>query len=182
MMLTERDKAVLRWIGANGVATTAQLTAKFWASSNQTNCLNRLRMMIKAGCLSSHYVDFDRQLRGLRVFCLTSAGAKQHFSAVEIHTMMIGLPPRSILKQQILAQEIRFEIEKQLALQGYTLIEWQNEGTIRYNKLSGRSFSTRNESNSAAFADAQITVQNPQGSISTLQIEIDGSYFRQTLH
>jgi Replication-relaxation len=177
-MLTERDKAVLRWIGANGVATTAQLTAKFWSNSNETNCLNRLRMMIKAGWLSSHYVDFDRQLRGLRVFCLTRAGAKQHFSAAEIATMMIGLPPRSTLKQQILAQQARLEIEKQLALQGYTLIEWQNESNLRSKFCNKKPFSQFNSLNTANITDAQIVVKDKKGNFNSLQIEIDGSYSR----
>lgn len=181
MNLTERDKAVLRWIGANGVATVAQLTAKFWAASNQTNCVNRLRMLVKVGWLESHYVDFDRHLRGLRIFCLTFAGARQHFSAAEMHTMMLGLPPRSILKQQILAQQARLEIEKQLASQGFTLVEWQNESTLRSNLWQGKQFSQLSPLGSSV-TDVQIKIKDGKNNVSLLQIEIDGFYYREMLN
>jgi hypothetical protein len=180
MTLTERDKAVLRWTGANGVATVAQLTAKFWAASNQTNCVNRLRMLVKAGWLESHYVDFDRHLRGLRVFCLTSAGARQHFSAAEIRTMMVGLPARSILKQQILAQQARLEIEKQLASQGFTLVEWQNESMLRSQLWQGKTFGQAGKVG-GGIGDAQIKIVDKNGEISSLVIEIDGLYYRKIL-
>lgn len=200
---TERDFELMKWIGTNGVASFKQLLTVFWPEAKERTCQERLLQLEKAGWIERHYVDTSRK-RGEQVYSLTKRGAQEHFESAERRLLMIGLPARSELKQQLTAQDTRIVLEQKLALQGRQLISWVNERQLRSEAAllkrtpgskawggladvpDGRIFvcnsaaiARGNEDNRNSTGKADTTSEN--NAVQQIEIEIDGQYYGQML-
>lgn len=174
-----RTKEILEFIGTDGIASLDNLHHKFWPLQSLETCRKYLSQLEKIGWLKSYFIHVCKP--GQLVFTLTAKGAREHFSQAIRKDLMIGLPANLELKQQLLAQDARLQLEKRLAAEGKRIIEWQNERQLRRetvrNIKSGRS--TLNALND--IADARMTVLSVDGRTYRQEIEIDGEYYGQML-
>lgn len=158
-IVTERDRLLMRWIGTNGVASLKQLQTVFWPEATERTCRERLVLIEKGGLIETHYVETSRK-RGEQVFTLTNRAATEYFEAVIRKRLIVGLPPRAELKQQLMAQDTRIVLDQLLALYGKRITKWQNERELRreaaFIKWKPGSPAGRGKFNDVAVADARI--------------------------
>jgi hypothetical protein len=174
--LTERDLALMRFVGSGGVATLNQIQRKFWSNAKERTCRERLLQLEKAGHLKTHFVE--ARVKGEQVFTLTPKGAKE-FGALERKFFFTKLPQKHELKQQLIAQDIRIKLEQDLAQQGKKLVTWKNEHQLRSeaHHATGKKFG-----NSAGIPDARAVIENENGGeAEEIDLEIDGQYWGKML-
>ncbi|OJV93791.1 MAG: hypothetical protein BGO39_15595 [Chloroflexi bacterium 54-19] len=170
---------ILEFVGTDGLASLENLYDKFWPGLGVQSCRRFLSQLERAGWLERHFIHVRKP--GQLVFTLTVRGAKDHFGQAARKNLMIGLPANGEIKQQLLAQQARLQLEKQFAAEGKRIIEWQNERqlrreTVRNIKSGISTLSTLND-----IADARMTVQTQEGCVYRQEIEIDGEYYGQML-
>lgn len=185
IILTERDMESLRWTGQGGVAALDQLWRKFWPGTKLQSCYDRLQLLRKAGLLEKEFIDIHT-LRAVPAYFLTQKGAEL-FPREEYERFIIGLPHYNELWQQLLGQEGRLELERQLEQEGAKLLDWLNERELR--SIARRNQAIRQAGNpgsapvrKAEIADAQAVIQTKTGEVQRLNIECDGSYYGVMLH
>ncbi len=198
-IVTARDRLLMKWIGTNGVASFKQLHTVFWPGARERACQERLVQLEKAGLLERHYVYTSRK-RGEQVYTLTRQAAIQHFEAVTRKRLMIGLPAKAELKQQLTAQDTRITLERLLAPQGKHVVDWLNERELRRvaanlkRKADSRVQPWAREGLTEV-ADARVFISltsigaatntgkqdNQYENIQSMDIEIDGPYYGQML-
>jgi DNA-binding PadR family transcriptional regulator len=173
--LTERDLALMNWIGSGGLASLNQLHVKFWTNAKERTCRERLLQLEKAGMLKTHFVD--ARVKGEQVFTLTPKGAKE-FSALERKFFFTKLPQKHELKQQLISQDIRIKLERDLVQQGKKLVTWKNEHQLRSeaHHATGKKFG-----NSAGIPDARAVIETEEGEAEEIDLEIDGQYYGKML-
>lgn len=165
--VTERDLRLMRWIGTNGIASFKQLHNVFWTTAKERTCQERLIQLEKAGWIERHYVHTSRK-RGEQVYTLTRQGANQHFEAATRRRLMVGLPARAELKQQLTAQDTRIALERTLAAKGKRVVDWMNERELRSEAAySKRKAGSRTWGSLAEVADARIFISGITGSAVT---------------
>lgn len=190
LILTSRDREVLRFIGQGGIATLDQLHRHFWPGAKLQTCQARLTQLRRVGWLAQERLDLRQ--RGALAFTLTRAGAEQ-FSRGEYQRFMIGRPAQAELKQQLLLQEARIILEREFKEQGQRMVDWKSERELRQEqqrKLHQDNHSSfRKGHREKGFrsktkediADALITVADQEGKEYQLELEADGAYFGQML-
>lgn len=159
--VTERDLQLMRWIGTNGLASFKQIWMVFWPVATERTCRERLALLEKNGLIEQHYVQTSR-MRDEQIFTLTNLAATHYFDAALRKRLMVGLPSRAELKQQLMAQDARIVLEGLAASVGKRIVRWQNERELRRET----AFFKREESNStrriglnmADIADARIFI------------------------
>ena len=166
-VLTRRDHEILRFIGQGWLASLDQLHRKFWAHATPITTYERMRELVRAGVVERKTVHLRKA--GELVYVLTRLGAAE-FPYPERQKFIIGLPARHELKQQLLAQDARLILERNLANQELHLVDWLNERELR--RISGRE---------GEIPDARAIIQDNQGGLSELDFEIDGAYYSQML-
>jgi hypothetical protein len=195
---SERDREVVRFIGWGGVASLAQLHAKFWLVRQLSTCRSRLLQLEKVGWLESRYSDVLKPTCPQLIFSITPKAAA-NFSADEHSRMLVGLPASHELKQQLIAQTARLRLEQDLAEQGQRVVEWLNEHDLRreyatiappgqsrqtsavnYHQI-GAAHSEGIHSLVAEIADARAIIVDRAGRHSAIDIEIDGYYYGRML-
>lgn len=174
---TARDLEILQRIGEGGIASLTQIKNLYWPNAHERTAEDRLNQLKNAGLLEAHRLD--QQICGQPVYTLTKKGAS-HFEKVLQQKFLIGLPAHHELKQQLLAQDARAVIEKQLTEQGAALVEWRGERELRSQAAKARSRS-RPFGNIADIPDAAAVIESANGSTAELAIEIDGQYYGQML-
>ena len=180
-VVTDRDKEVLRFVGQGGVASLNQIHRRHWTNAQERTAQERLHQLVRAGYLKRDYTHIRKP--GEIIYGLTRKGADL-FSVLQKDRFTIGLPTHNEMKQQLIAQETRLEIERQLAERGGKLISWHNERELRSQQrkeqlAQGKSFQSRLQLED--IADAQAVVADANGQETTLEIEIDGQYFGEML-
>lgn len=170
---------ILEFIGTDGIASLENLHHKFWPLQSLGTCRKYLSQFEKIGWLKSYFIHVFKP--GQLVFTLTAKGAKENFSQTARKNLMVGLPANLEIKQQLLAQNARLQLEKQLAAKGERIIEWLNERQLRRETVRNikSGISTLYALND--IADARMTVQTQEGRIYRQEIEIDGEYYGQML-
>jgi hypothetical protein len=170
---------ILEFIGTDGIASLDNLHQKFWSGESLETCRKYLSQLEKIGWIKSYFIHVCKP--GQLAFTLTAKGAKDNFSQAVRKNLMVGLPANLEIKQQLLAQQARLELEKQLAVEGKRIIEWQNERQLR--RETGRNIKSGNSSLNTLneIADARMTVQTQKGRVYRQEIEIDGEYYGQML-
>jgi hypothetical protein len=174
-----RANEILEFIGTDGIACLENLRQKFWADESLETCRKYLSQLEKTGWIKSYFIHVCKP--GQLVFTLTAKGAKANFSQAARKNLMVGLPTNLEIKQQLLVQQARLELEKQLAAKGERIIEWLNERqlrreTVRNIKSGISTLYTLND-----IADARMTVQTLEDRVYRQEIEIDGEYYGQML-
>ena len=177
--LTERDRALLHFVGQGGLATHSQLHQQFWGEAQRRTAYDRVQQLAKAGWLKRETVDVRKP--GEIVYTLTAKGAK-HFTKPERARLIIGLPAHHELKQQLIAQDVRIALEREYKAQGYELHDWQNERDLRRAQRIGRQGQGRRGRPMDEIGDAHATFVNPTtGEQVELPIEVDGQYYGKML-
>lgn len=171
--------AILEFIGTDGIASLVNLSQKFWPESSIPSCRRFLKHLEKGGWVEHHFIQVCKQ--GQLVFTLTAKGARENFSQAARKNLMIGLPANSEIKQQMLAQKARMQLEEQLAVEGKRIIEWQNERQLRRETIRNIKSGISNLLDLNDNADARMTVMSKDGQTYRLEIEIDGEYYGQML-
>jgi hypothetical protein len=184
LVITERDRKLLSFLGTGGLASLSQLQRLFWPqSTNERSCRARLSELEKAGYLQSWFVDLAHR-RGVLVFNLTRTGALAFFSQEERRYFYTGLPTRAELHQQFLGQEARLSLELTLPDQNKQLLGWKNEHQLRgegWKKLGG-VFRSGRAGRLPDIADAQaLILDQSSGELQSLAVEIDGQYYGRML-
>jgi|APThiThiocy_ev2_2_1041544.scaffolds.fasta_scaffold47747_2 DNA-binding PadR family transcriptional regulator len=180
-VVTERDLAIMRLLGTDGVSNLETIHEKFWPQEKPRTCRERLAQLEKAGWLESHFVD-TRGKKNQLVFTLTAQGAKQHFNQVERKFMITKLPAYNEVHQQLMAQRSRFILEEQLKGRGLELIGWNNERKLRSEARLQQHPGSRAWGALGGVADAQAVIVNPAtGETNLLNIEVDGAYYGKVL-
>lgn len=193
---TACDLDILRWVGANGVASLAQLAACFWPRCSPQTAKARLDQLGRTGLLDVHYVDVRR--RGERVYTLTTEAVRL-FSHVEQEHLVVGLPSLNILKHLLMANDARLLLEKQVRKDGGRLVQWITEGELRA-QVCRRIEAARRVSmggsrgwgvsqpvqpvvpiTSENIPDARAVLMLRDGEYVEVDIEIDGRYFGKML-
>jgi DNA-binding PadR family transcriptional regulator len=189
-VVTERDQALMRFIGEGGVATLDQLHRRHWPNAQVQTARDRLSQLEKAGWIKSQPVSAGG--RGNEIaFTITKKGAAL-FPKSEAERFYIGLPSQGELKQQLTGQDARIQLERQLAERGERLLYWKNEREIRsefyreqaaYNKKYGYAHNKQHWGKPSIddIADAQATIIDRDGNEHTISIEIDGQYYGKML-
>lgn len=174
-----RATEILEFIGTDGIASLESLHLKFWPAQSLGTCRKYLNQLENTGWLKSYFIHVCKP--GQLCFTLTAKGAKENFSQAARTNLMVGLPANIEIKQQLLAQQARLELEKQLAAKGARIIEWLNERQLRRETVRNikSGISTLYALND--IADARMTVQSQEGRIYRQEIEIDGEYYGQML-
>lgn len=176
---TERDMELMRRIGQSGLDSFENIKANFWADAKERTARERLLQLEKAGWIEAKYVDARKP--GELIFTLTTRGEKL-FTRPERDRFMTARPQE--YNQQLLAQDSRTRLERQLAEQGARLLDWKNEHELKSaaSKNYRRSAASGASSEQGAeVADAQAIILNGDGQTITLDIEIDGAYFGKQL-
>jgi DNA-binding PadR family transcriptional regulator len=169
-IVTDRDRAVLRDIGQNGIATFAYIKAHYWPDQLGRTCRERLSLMEKAGWITKEYVSLRKP--GELTFSLTRLGA-EHFTRPEQQRFTLGPLARHEIRQQLDALDARVSLVKQYESLGYRLLDWHNERELR-----SRQTSTAGDEIADCLASF---VNEASGQVVELDIEIDGQYFGQML-
>lgn len=182
--LTERDQAILEFIGSGGLASLTQLKRKFWPlSKTEATCRQRLYHLERALYLKANFSPLPGRLRGEVIFNLTEQGALVFSGEREHHYFYTKLPGKRDCEQQLISQAARLYLEEKLPEVGKRLIGWKNErelrgeaiqkmqlklgqrGLVRFGKLGG-------------IPDGEaVILEEATGEITTVVIEIDGQYF-----
>jgi len=183
IVLTDRDREILKFIGQGGLASLGQLHLKFWLPAKERTAQARLGELIRAGYIASQQVHVREA--GEQVFTLTRKGAAE-FNDLERRSFIIGLPAHHELKQQLVGQDLRLAIEKELAERGLKLTDWQNERQLRSNQRRQEEHTRKAKGwvkaiNSEDIPDARAIIQSAEGVSGELDIEIDGQYFGKML-
>ncbi|MBN9392884.1 MAG: hypothetical protein J0I20_32935 [Chloroflexi bacterium] len=183
IILTERDMELLRWTGQGGVAALDQLWRKFWPGAKIQSCYDRLQLLRKAGLLGKSFIDIH-MLSAVPAYFLTQKGAEL-FPREEYERFIVGLPHYNELWQQLLGQEGRLGLERQLEQEGAKLLDWLNERELR--SIARRNQPARQAgelvpARKAEIADAQAVIRTKTGEVQRLNIECDGSYYGVMLH
>jgi hypothetical protein len=184
--LTERDIAVVRWVGLFGVASLGALAQRFWPAGQLETAMDRLRQLVKAGFLERHVCDVRSS--GERVFTLTAEGRALLEPSMREHAS-VGLPAVAELRQQLVSQDAYLRLEALAHRQGGEMVEWQPERQLRAEILRRRSKLKRQAASAAAASlppgmeipDARAVVISAQGRQEILYIEIDGAYYGKML-
>jgi hypothetical protein len=169
-VVTDRDRAVLRDIGQNGIATFAYIKAHYWPDQLGRTCRERLSLMEKAGWITKEYVSLRKP--GELTFSLTRLGA-EHFTRPEQQRFMLGPLARHEVRQQLDALDARVALVRQYETLGFRLLDWQNERELR-----SRQTSTAGDEIADCLA---YFVNDATGQVVELDIEIDGQYFGRML-
>ena len=176
VQLTERDLAILQWVGQAGIATVDQVAKRFWMGRTVATARGRVRQLIRAGYLDAHACNVRRS--GEAVLCLTAA-AYGLFSPAQRERLHMGLPAPAEIKQQLTAQDAYIQLDAQVQDSGGRLVEWRYErelraeATSKHQKARGR----QGYGLSSDISDARATVITSEGVVETLYVEIDGAYY-----
>lgn len=178
---TERDLAILRWLGMGGIASLEQVAVRFWQSSNQiTTAKARLTRLKGAGLLQSAWCH--KRGRAELVYTLTARGVNELPPIVQ-DRVRPGWPPSGEIVQQLVANDTQALIERELQTKGARIIEWRTARELRadYGKEVARANYEGRNLPHREIADAQIEIQVKDGSKTIVDIEIDGQYFGRML-
>ena len=179
--LTDRDLAILRWIGFGGIASLEQLAVRFWQSSNQiTTAKARLARLEGAGLLRRAWCH--KRGKPELVYTLTARGVKELPPIVQ-DRVRPGWPPSGEIVQQLMANDAQALIERELQPKGARIIEWRTARELRaeYGKEVARANYEGRNLPHTEIADAQIEIQAKDGSKTIVDIELDGQYFGRML-
>ena len=182
--LTERDKAMMEFIGSGGLASLAQLKRKFWPlSKTEATCRQRLYHLERAGYLKANLRAFPNHPMGEVIFNLTERGAIVLLGGKDRHYFYTKLPGKRDCEQQLIAQFTRLYLEEKLPEVGKRLIGWKNERELRgeaikkmQQKLGQRGLVRFGKLGGIPDGEAQI-LEETTGEVITLSIEIDGQYY-----
>jgi hypothetical protein len=191
-LLTDRDMAIIRRIAKGGVMSLEQARQVFWRKEDgslaaRTTAQTRLGQLVGAGYLRTDYTHARRP--GEQVYSLTRQGANL-LTPLERARAAIGLPGQNEIRQQLDAQNVRINIERDLAGRGAQLLDWKTEHDLRSEqtreikklvKHQGRKLSQAELDQLPDIADAQAVIEDTSGQIYGLNVEIDGQYFGQML-
>jgi len=199
LIITERDREVLRFVGRGGIASLCQLHQRHWSGSQLRTASSRLLTLVKEGWLATHRQDTFKRGQPVQVFSLTKQGASL-FSTAERERMYLGGVGRHEARQQLLAQAARIALEKQLPASEQQLLDWRNEREVRqaYNQdlfhRRGFQFGSNNypaitaakeiatrEGEEAGISDAQILIGHADGQQVWVEVECDGYYYHHHL-
>ena len=175
-IVTARDAAILAWVGRNGLATVDQLLRQFWPGAKRSTGGDRLRQLVKARLLTVHHCDARRADE--QVYCLTDGG-RLHFPAAQRAHLHTGLPATHELKQQLLAGDAYVALADELTAAGVRILDWQSERTLRSEFRLAQQAAERHDAPPPTWqiADAQVVTADPDGTILTTDVEIDGQYY-----
>lgn len=178
--LTARDRTILEWIGRAGIASFDQLWRRYWAGRSQQTAMARLSQLARAEYLQMHICDVRRP--GERVFTITEAGCRQ-LCAGRGHKLLVGLPPHSEIRQQLLAQDAYIALEAQVQEEGGVMLEWRSERQLRAKLLRTRHSAklSRGALAPMSIPDAQVEILPTIGEHQILYVEIDGAYYGKML-
>ena len=180
VQVTARDRAIFTYIGRAGIASLDQLQRRHWAGNRVQTATDRLLKLKRAGLLTMHYTD----ARGARerVYALTKAG-RALLDPGEQQRVRVGLAPRREHKQQLLAQDYRLRLEREVTEQGGHLRDWFDERELRsereLHKAAGRRAPRATDVDECA--DARAVIADADGRQREVEIEIDGQYYGQML-
>ena len=183
--LTDRDREILRFVGRNGVAALGQIHDRYWHSAKERTALERLQQLVNAGYLVRDQTEARREV-GETIYGLTKKGATQ-FDKMEVRQLTLGLPSLGEMKQQLYMQDTFTRLEKVLEARGAKLVEWLSERALRGAQrreqiaLKGRAEGSRSPLNYEDIADGQAIIQEADGSMGVINIEVDGAYYGRML-
>jgi hypothetical protein len=189
---TTRDNAILAYIGETGLASEAQIHARFWPTAKRQTCLDRLRKLCDAGVLANEITSARGRVErvfwtGRRARLLFSADARTHFQS--------GRPARAEM-----AHLLRTRAVLDLLYRSGRLISFTSEHRLKSEAGSeagskaGSKTRTRQAAGSRAgrlqvadgrmlIADRQVSGEG-EGSARAYReylLEIDGAYYGQRL-
>jgi hypothetical protein len=174
VFITERDKALLRDVGKDGIGSFEYLKECYWPHTTPASCRARLSQLSQAGYLEWHYVSSRRKAGELafflapRAYSLFSRGEREQF---------MRLRPGEY-KQQLMAQQSRLILSRQLAEEGKRLVEWKHEHQIKaeWSKTTAAALTKGQRVAEVELPDCQATIALREGQTYQLDIEIDGAY------
>ena len=183
--LTDRDREILRFVGRNGVAALGQIHDRYWHTAKERTALKRLQYLVNTEYLLGDQTQ-ARRPGGETIYGLTRKGAKElgYMSAARL---TIGLPNHAEMKQQLYMQDALVRLEENLEARGAVLVEWRSERELRGEQrreqiaLKGRAAGSRSRLDFEDIADAQAIIEEGDGSVTTLDIEVDGAYYGRML-
>ena len=186
--LTERDKAILEFIGSGGLASPTQLKRKFWPlSKTEATCRQRLYLLERALYLKANFSPLPGRSRGEVIFNLTKQGALVFLGERERHYFYTKLPGKRDCEQQLISQATRLYLEEKLPEVGKRLIGWKNERQLRgeaiqkmQQKLGQRGLVRFGKLGGIPDGEAVI-LEETTGEVITMVIEIDGQYYGRQL-
>ena len=205
--LSDRDYDLLRRVGTGHVLSLEQARQIFWKKDDGqlaalTTAQYRLAQLVGSGYLKTDYTNVRRP--GEQIYCLTPKGAAL-LTPLERSQMTLDMPNHKEMKQQLDGQDTRIKLEQRLAEQGERLLHWKSERQVRSEAMSERSrhqaeqqrastpknrlhnlkqYRPKQENIDAQavnVGDAQAVIERADGSLYTLDIEIDGKYFGKML-
>lgn len=219
-VLTERDRAVLLFVGTQEVTSLEQLARRFWPQARISTAQDRLTQLVRSEYLQARrcYAS-NAHKAGELVYSLTRK-AVPLFPIAEQARLHVGLPPANDMKHRLMANEVRLLLEEQLYADGGRLIGWHSERELRADcgrevarrvraKASmpaAKDVSTVNAHAASTgetggahgggggsfkpgivgrkqldIADARAVIQNRDGAVQEIDIEIDGQYYGKML-
>jgi hypothetical protein len=178
--VTDRDRAVLHWIGQAGIASLEQVARFAWADQRRRTAQERLRRLVRLGYLQQAF-GAARPQDGL-VYSLTRQGWLL-FPPEERDQLQIGWPPPRIQAQQLLSQEAYLHLALEAQAGGSTLISWRTERELRreLQSVGQTAVSPGAPPPADEVPDGQAVIADADGAITTLDIEIDGQYYGRML-
>jgi hypothetical protein len=178
--LTDRDRAILCWIGQAGIATVDQVARFAWPGRSMETARDRLRRLVKAGYLQQ--TTCDARQPGEPVYTLTRAGWLM-FPRQERERLRIGLPLPYERMQQLLSQEAYLRLAAEAQFAGGTLVAWRSERELRGDlREPGHTPAPIGQHPPLEeIPDGQAVITNADGTIMTFDVEIDGQYYGRML-
>jgi DNA-binding PadR family transcriptional regulator len=178
--LTDRDYAILRWIGQAGIAAEEQLQRRFWTGRSRETAQGRLTQLVKAGYLEQTTCDARGQEEV--VYALTRQGHRQ-FAVAERALLQVGLPPLKARQQQLLAQEAYIRLDAEARAAGGRVHEWRSERVLRseFRRAQQAAIRWGQPPPTWEIADGQVVIVTADGLIQEIDIEIDGQYYGRML-
>ena len=95
----------------------------------------------------------------------------------------MGLPSLAEIRQQLMAQDVRTVIEREIHESGGQVVEWQYERHLRaeLRRKLARARGRVREQMPVDIPDARATICTATGSVELLDIEVDGAYYGKML-
>jgi len=179
---TPQRLATLAFIGAAGIASESQIHRRNYATILPASVRDQLNQMVRAGWIAVRSTDVRHPGRAERCYVLTTKGA-QLFSRVARQELQVGAPSAGELRQQLLAQEARIQLEYAARERGAQVIEWRSERVLRsaYNRQWATAQRLGGPSPAQELPDAQAVLREADGRIHVIDIECDGQYYGQML-
>lgn len=172
------DRAIGAVLNELGCAVQPVLQALTHRQGEPSISRARLDALVSAGWLQARISDIRWPGRPERLYALTGLGTRLLVDPMA-GGLAPGWPSHCEMRQQLLAGHARVLLEAQVRSRGAQILAWIPERVLRSRFMSARREANRlaRRATPAALPDVEVTIREADGTIYTIDLELDGSCY-----